>query len=147
MRWIASDSCTAASKGMGGEPVEVTTSDRRRRRLQGAATLLPRSGRHREARPARDRRLPRSRQHRQHIATRTREESSSNRSRLLDTVRAYAKAPIDLTPFANVRRWQAEIAARPATERAAALAQRVNPDAGKPMSAEEKKVLFGQGRA
>jgi len=36
--------------------------------------------------------------------------------------------------------------ARPATERAATLAQRVNPDAGKPMSEEEKKVLFGQGR-
>ena len=56
----------------------------------------------------------------------------------------YAKAPLDLEPFANVRRWQATIAARPATQRAYALAKQVNPDAGKPMSEEEKKILFGQ---
>lgn len=57
----------------------------------------------------------------------------------------YAKAPLDLAPFANVRRWQAAIAARPATQRAYALAKQVNPEAGKPLSEEEKKVLFGQG--
>ena len=57
----------------------------------------------------------------------------------------YDKAPLDLAPFANVRRWQAAIRARPATQRAYALAKQVNPDAGKPMSDEEKKVLFGQG--
>ena len=57
----------------------------------------------------------------------------------------YDKAPIDLAPFANVRRWQAAIRARPATQRAYALAKQVNPDAGKPMSDAEKKVLFGQG--
>ncbi|MFT4179325.1 MAG: glutathione S-transferase N-terminal domain-containing protein [Thermomonas sp.] len=57
----------------------------------------------------------------------------------------YTKAPLDLAPFANVRRWQATIAARPATQRAYALSKQVNPDAGKPLSDEEKKVLFGQG--
>lgn len=56
----------------------------------------------------------------------------------------YAKAPLDLVPFANIRRWQATIATRPATQRAYALAKQVNPDAGKPLSEEEKKILFGQ---
>ncbi|WP_028840060.1 MULTISPECIES: glutathione S-transferase C-terminal domain-containing protein [Thermomonas] len=60
-------------------------------------------------------------------------------------VGAYTSAPLDLAPFANVRRWREAIAARPATQRAYALAQQVNPDAGKPMSDEEKKILFGQG--
>ncbi|WP_101927353.1 MULTISPECIES: glutathione binding-like protein [Luteimonas] len=58
----------------------------------------------------------------------------------------YDKAPIDMTPFPDVQRWHAAIAARPATQRAYALATQVNPDAGKPMSDEEKKLLFGQGR-
>ena len=44
-----------------------------------------------------------------------------------------------------MRRWQAAIRARPATQRAYALSKQVNPDAGKPMSDAEKKVLFGQG--
>ena len=57
----------------------------------------------------------------------------------------YDKAPLDLTPFANVRRWQAVIRARPATKRAYALTKQVSPDAGKPMSDEQKKILFGQG--
>ena len=57
----------------------------------------------------------------------------------------YDKAPLDLSPFANVRRWQAAIAARPATQRAYALATVANPDAGKPMSDAEKKILFNQG--
>ena len=56
----------------------------------------------------------------------------------------YDKAPLDLAPFANVRRWQASIRERPATQRAYALAKQVNPDAGKPMSDEERKLLFGQ---
>jgi len=55
----------------------------------------------------------------------------------------YDKAPIDLAPYPEIRRWQASIAARPATQRAYALAKQVNPDAGKPMSDEEKKLLFG----
>ena len=57
----------------------------------------------------------------------------------------YDKAPIDLAPYPEIRRWHAAIAARPATQRAYALAKQVNPDAGKPMSDEEKKLLFGQG--
>ncbi|TWT19214.1 thiol:disulfide oxidoreductase [Luteimonas marina] len=55
----------------------------------------------------------------------------------------YDKAPIDLAPYPEVRRWHAAISARPATQRAYALAKQVNPDAGKPMSDEEKKRLFG----
>ena len=57
----------------------------------------------------------------------------------------YDKAPLDLAPFPNVRRWQAAIRARPATKRAYALTKQVSPDAGKPMSDEQKKILFGQG--
>ena len=57
----------------------------------------------------------------------------------------YHKAPLDLTAFPNVERWHSDVAARPATERAYALAKKVNPDAGKAMSEEEKKILFGQG--
>ena len=57
----------------------------------------------------------------------------------------YDKAPIDLTPFANVRRWQAAMRERPATKRAYALTKQVSPDVGKPMSDEQKKILFGQG--
>ncbi|WP_394003401.1 glutathione S-transferase N-terminal domain-containing protein [Luteimonas sp. WGS1318] len=58
----------------------------------------------------------------------------------------YDKAPIDMTPYQEVQRWHAAIKARPATERAYAKAKDVNPDAGKTMSDEEKKLLFGQGR-
>ena len=57
----------------------------------------------------------------------------------------YDKAPIDMAPFANVQRWHAAIRARPATQRAYALTKQVNPDAGKALSDEEKKLLFGQG--
>ncbi|MDR6990566.1 glutathione binding-like protein [Luteimonas sp. 3794] len=58
----------------------------------------------------------------------------------------YDKAPIDMTPYPEVQRWHAAIQARPATARAYAKAKEVNPDAGKTMSDEEKKLLFGQGR-
>ena len=58
----------------------------------------------------------------------------------------YDKAPIDMTPYPDVQRWHAAIKARPATTRAYAKAAEVNPDAGKAMSDEEKKLLFGQGR-
>ena len=57
----------------------------------------------------------------------------------------YDKAPLDLAPFANVQRWHAAIHARPATQRAYALTRQVNPDAGKSLTDEEKKLLFGQG--
>lgn len=58
----------------------------------------------------------------------------------------YDKAPIDMTPYPHVQRWHAAIQARPATARAYAKSKEVNPDAGKTMSDEEKKLLFGQGR-
>ncbi len=58
---------------------------------------------------------------------------------------AYDKAPLDLGPFPHLRRWRAAIAARPATARAYALARQVNPNAGQPLSDEEKKILFGHG--
>ena len=57
----------------------------------------------------------------------------------------YDKARLGLEDFPEVRRWQAAIAARPATGRAYALARQVNPDAGRPLTDEEKKLLFGQG--
>jgi len=57
----------------------------------------------------------------------------------------YDKAPLGLSPFANVRRWQALIRDRPATQRAYALSGQVNPEAGKALSDAEKKILFGQG--
>lgn len=56
----------------------------------------------------------------------------------------YRTAPIDLEPYPEVRRWQAAIAARPATARAYALAKRVNPETGQPLSDEQRKVLFGR---
>ncbi|MBJ7517539.1 MAG: thiol:disulfide oxidoreductase, partial [Stenotrophomonas sp.] len=46
--------------------------------------------------------------------------------------------------FPNLQRWHQAIAARPATQRAYALRQQVNPDAGKPLSEEERKHLFGK---
>lgn len=58
---------------------------------------------------------------------------------------AYKKAPLDLEPYPELRRWHAAIAARPAVERAYALTEKVNPDAGAPLSDEERKHLFGQG--
>lgn len=57
----------------------------------------------------------------------------------------YDSAPLDLSPFANVRRWQAAIRERPATQRAYALSKQVNPQAGAALSDEQKKILFGQG--
>ena len=60
-------------------------------------------------------------------------------------VGASTSAPLDLAPFAEVRRWREAIAARPATQRAYALAQQGNPAAGQPLSDAEKKILFGQG--
>jgi GST-like protein len=55
---------------------------------------------------------------------------------------AYDKAPFDLTPFAEVRRWRAAIAARPSTARAEAL--RDFRRSAAPMTDEERKILFGQ---
>ncbi len=58
-------------------------------------------------------------------------------------INAYAKAPIDMEPFPEIRRWQAGIASRRATQRAYALGPSVNPNLGAPMSEEQKKILFG----
>jgi len=57
---------------------------------------------------------------------------------------AYDKLPVDFAAFPHLKRWHEAIAARPATQRAYALRQQVNPDAGKPLSEEERKHLFGQ---
>lgn len=50
----------------------------------------------------------------------------------------------DLNDFPHLKRWFEAIRARPATIAAYALVETVNPAAGKPMTEEEKKVLFGQ---
>lgn len=57
---------------------------------------------------------------------------------------AYDTLPVDFAAFPNLARWHAAIAARPATQRAYALRAKVNPDAGKPLSDEERRLLFGQ---
>jgi GST-like protein len=56
-------------------------------------------------------------------------------------INPYSKAPLDLTPFANVRRWHAHVAARPAVQRAYALAQQYG--ANREMTPEMRKILFG----
>jgi GST-like protein len=52
-----------------------------------------------------------------------------------------------LEDFPNLKRWFEAIKARPATVRAYEIVQKVNPQAGKPMAEEEKKVMFGQTAA
>ena len=59
----------------------------------------------------------------------------------------YSKAPLDLAPFAEVRRWHAAIAARPTTRRAYARGDAVRPPGDAPMSEAEKHILFRQGAA
>ena len=60
-------------------------------------------------------------------------------------INAYDKAPLDLSPYPHLQRWQEAVGARPAVQRAYALKTQVNPDAGKPLTDEERKHLFGQG--
>ena len=55
----------------------------------------------------------------------------------------YSKAPLDLEPYPEVRRWQAAIRARPATRRAYARAKEF--DKPTELSEEQRRVLFGQG--
>lgn len=50
----------------------------------------------------------------------------------------------DYAAFPHLKRWHEAIAARPATQRAYALKEQVNPNAGKPLSDEERKHLFGK---
>jgi len=57
---------------------------------------------------------------------------------------AYDTLPVDFDAFPNLKRWHDAIAARPATQRAYALREKVNPQAGKPLSEEERKHLFGR---
>ena len=57
---------------------------------------------------------------------------------------AYDTLPVDFDAFPNLKRWHDAITARPATQRAYALREKVNPQAGKPLSEEERKHLFGQ---
>ncbi|KQT11943.1 glutathione S-transferase [Methylobacterium sp. Leaf399] len=49
-----------------------------------------------------------------------------------------------LSDFPHLSRWFADIAGRSATKAAYARAAAVNPDYGKPMSEDAKKVMFGQ---
>ncbi len=60
-------------------------------------------------------------------------------------INPYTKAPLDFAPFAEVRRWHAAIAARPATVRAYAQGDFRAPQTE--LSEAERKVLFGQGKA
>jgi GST-like protein len=50
----------------------------------------------------------------------------------------------DMAHFPHLARWKEAIAARPAVQRAYAIAKDVNPNAKPPTSTEERKVLFGQ---
>ncbi|KQO70788.1 glutathione S-transferase [Methylobacterium sp. Leaf87] len=62
----------------------------------------------------------------------------------------YEKQGQTLSDFPNLARWFTTIAERPATKAAYARAPEVNPDFGKTMSEDAKKVMFGQtaeGRA
>jgi GST-like protein len=54
----------------------------------------------------------------------------------------YQKAPLDLEPFPDLRRWRDAIRSRPATQRAYDRAKEIQRPAE--MSEAEKKVLFGQ---
>jgi GST-like protein len=53
----------------------------------------------------------------------------------------YNKAPLDLEPFAELRRWQAAIRARPATQRAYARAKEF--ERPTELSTEQRRILFG----
>jgi GST-like protein len=50
----------------------------------------------------------------------------------------------DMTHFPHLARWKAAIAARPAVQRAYALAKEINPAPRAPTSDEARKILFGQ---
>ena len=56
-------------------------------------------------------------------------------------INPYTKAPLDLSEFANVRRWHEAVAGRPAVQRAYALADRYG--AKREMTPEMHKILFG----
>ncbi|PPT37902.1 glutathione S-transferase [Xanthomonas arboricola] len=56
----------------------------------------------------------------------------------------YGDLKPDYDAFPHLRRWQGAIAARPAVQRAYALNEQVNPNAGKPLSDEERQHMFGR---
>ncbi|MBR1221902.1 glutathione S-transferase N-terminal domain-containing protein [Bradyrhizobium sp. U87765 SZCCT0131] len=56
----------------------------------------------------------------------------------------YERQGQKLEDFPHLKRWFEAIRARPATERAYALAKQVNPDGGGIRTDEQKKILFGQ---
>ncbi|MBO9787188.1 MULTISPECIES: glutathione binding-like protein [Xanthomonas] len=59
-------------------------------------------------------------------------------------IEVYGDLKPDYAAFPHLKRWHDAIAARPATQRAYALKEQVNPNAGKPLSDEERKHLFGK---
>jgi GST-like protein len=58
-------------------------------------------------------------------------------------INPYTKVPLDLAPFAEVRRWHEAIAQRPATQRAYARGVEVNPPTDQPLGEEARRHLFG----
>ena len=59
--------------------------------------------------------------------------------------RNYARLNQDIEQFPNLKRWQAAIAGRPATERAYALGEKVSPPKPPvPLTDEERKLLYDQ---
>ena len=52
----------------------------------------------------------------------------------------------NIDDFPHLKRWKEAIQARPATVRAYAKAKEINPAAGTPATADERKVLFGQSK-
>ena len=59
----------------------------------------------------------------------------------------YERQGQTIDEFPNLKRWFEAIKARPATMRAYDIVQKVNPQAGTPMTDEAKKVMFGQTAA
>ena len=61
----------------------------------------------------------------------------------------YKNQEQNIDDFPHLKRWLETIRARPATERAYALAKQVNPNFGQPVNRteEERRVLFGQTAA
>lgn len=59
--------------------------------------------------------------------------------------RNYARLNQDIEQFPNLKRWQAAIASRAATERAYALVEQINPPKPPaPLTDEERQLLYGQ---
>ena len=59
----------------------------------------------------------------------------------------YERQGQKIEDFPHIKRWFEAIKARPATVRAYEIVQKVNPQAGAPMSEDAKKIMFGQTAA